>query len=75
MVEVELNELLEGPENPGPDSRCTECEELVNSVGEWNDETAAFAGVTILWRELYGRVKEMNAVRRGNGGRYGVDAF
>lgn len=51
----------ESPENPRPDSWCTECEELVNSVGEWNDETEAFAGVTLLCGACYDRAKEMNA--------------
>ncbi|NIP23995.1 MAG: hypothetical protein GWN77_02925, partial [Gammaproteobacteria bacterium] len=36
----------ESPDNPRPDSWCDACEQLVNRVGEWNDESEAFAGVT-----------------------------
>ena len=38
----------ENHENTRPVFWCNECEQLVNSVGEWNDETQAFAGVTLL---------------------------
>ncbi len=50
----------ENPDNPRPDAWCTECEELVNRVGEWNDETEEFAGVKLLCGACYDRAKEMN---------------
>lgn len=44
-----------------PDSWCTACEEKVNSFGgEWNDESEAFAGVTLLCGACYDRAKELN---------------
>lgn len=40
---------------------CTACEEKVNSLGEeWNDESEAFAGVTLLCGTCYDRAKELN---------------
>ena len=51
----------EADENhPRPDSWCNECEKLVTSVGEWNDETETFAGVKLLCGACYDRAKEMN---------------
>lgn len=47
-------------DNPRPDAWCTECEELVNRVGEWNDATEAFAGVTLLCGACYDRAREMD---------------
>ncbi len=47
--------------NERPDSWCTACEEMVNSLGgEWNDESEAFAGVTLLCGACYDRAKELN---------------
>ena len=43
-----------------PDSWCSECEDLVNEVGEWNDETEAFAGVSLLCGACYDKAKAMN---------------
>ena len=44
-----------------PDSWCSACEDKVNSTGgEWNDESEAFAGVTLLCGACYDRAKEMN---------------
>lgn len=50
----------ENPDNPRPDSWCTECEEVVNRIGEWNDESEAFAGVKLLCGACYDKAKEMN---------------
>lgn len=49
------------PDNPRPDSWCSECEEMVNRVGEWNDESEAFAGVKLLCGACYDRAKLMNS--------------
>lgn len=51
----------ESPDNPRPDSWCSECEEVVNRVGEWNDESEAFAGVKLLCGACYDRAKAMNS--------------
>lgn len=51
------------PDNPRPDSWCDECEAVVNRVGEWNDESEAFAGVTLLCGACYDRAKQMNSGR------------
>ncbi|WP_273999127.1 hypothetical protein [Vibrio parahaemolyticus] len=49
------------PGNERPDSWCSACEDKVNSDGgEWNDESEAFAGVTLLCGACYDRAKEMN---------------
>lgn len=44
-----------------PDSWCDACEEMVTETGgEWNDESEAFAGVSLLCGACYDRVKAMN---------------
>ncbi|MFS1945926.1 hypothetical protein BCU64_001180 [Vibrio lentus] len=49
------------PGNERPESWCSACEDKVNSDGgEWNDESEAFAGVTLLCGACYDRAKEMN---------------
>ena len=48
------------PADPRPDSWCDACEEMVNRVGEWNDEAEAFAGVTLLCGACYDRAKALN---------------
>lgn len=55
----------ESPENPRPDSWCDACEEVVNRVGEWNDESEGFAGITLLCGACYDRAKAMNAPAAG----------
>ena len=50
----------ESKENPRPDSWCSECEDIVNQVGEWNDESEKFAGVKLVCGACYDRVKLMN---------------
>lgn len=52
----------ESPENPRPDAWCTECEELVNRIGEWNDESEAFANIRLLCGACYDRAKEINVI-------------
>ena len=51
----------ESPDNLRPDSWCSECEAMVSRIGEWNDESEAFAGVTLLCGSCYDRAKSMNA--------------
>ena len=49
------------PGNERPDSWCSACEDKVNSTGgEWNDESEAFSGVTLLCGACYDRAREMN---------------
>ena len=50
----------ESPENPRPDSWCSECEEVANAAGGWDDESEAFAGVSLLCGSCYDRAKRMN---------------
>lgn len=53
----------ESPEQPYPDSWCTGCETMVNEIGEWNDETEAKAGVTLICSACYERAKALNGCR------------
>ena len=55
---------VESPENPRPDSWCSACEDVVNRVGEWNDESEAFAGVKLLCGACYDKAKQMNLANR-----------
>lgn len=50
----------ESPDNPRPDAWCGDCEDLVNRVGEWNDESEAFAGVSLLCGACYDQARAMN---------------
>ena len=53
----------ENPENPRPDSWCSECEAKVQeSNGEWNDESEAFASVKLMCGSCYDRAKEINFI-------------
>ena len=54
----------ESPENSRPDCWCSACEDIVNRVGEWNDESEAFAGVKLLCGACYDKAKQMNLVNR-----------
>ena len=54
----------ESPDNSRPDSWCSECEDLVNRLGEWNDESEAFAHVTVICGCCYDQAKTMNAVHK-----------
>ena len=58
--------FLSAEPEPGdvrPDSWCTACEDIVNNTGgEWNDESEAFAGVTLLCGACYDQAKAMNEV-------------
>jgi len=48
-----------------PDAWCTACDEfLMSHGGGWNDESEAFAGVTLLFGSCYDRAKEMNVGRK-----------
>ncbi|MDX1572353.1 MAG: hypothetical protein R3200_17865 [Xanthomonadales bacterium] len=55
----------EDPDNPRPDAWCGDCEALVNRVGEWNDESEAFAGVSLLCGLCYDRARALNGPVRG----------
>ncbi|MGP9827742.1 hypothetical protein ACT048_25045 [Ectopseudomonas khazarica] len=50
----------ENPGNPRPDSWCNKCEEMVNAAGEWNDETEAEAGVSLICGACYDNAKALN---------------
>ena len=50
----------ENPDNPRPDAWCNECEIMVNTAGEWNDETEAFAGVKLICGVCYDEARTMN---------------
>lgn len=52
-AEAEQDELY-------PDSWCSECEAMINTVGEWNDETEAKAGVTMICSACYEKAKALN---------------
>lgn len=50
----------ESPDNPRPDSWCSTCEDVVNRIGEWNEESESFAGISLLCGACYDRAKDMN---------------
>lgn len=41
------------PDCPFKNAWCDECDKLLMSVGEWNDETEAFAGVTMICENCF----------------------
>ena len=52
------------PGNPRPDAWCAECEAKVQACGgEWNDESEAFAGVSLLCGGCYDRAVSINKGR------------
>jgi hypothetical protein len=49
------------PDNPRPDAWCAACEKKVwETGGEWNDESEAFARVTMVCGACYDRAKMVN---------------
>ena len=48
------------PENPRPDSWCNTCDELLNRINEWRDESETFTGIKLLCGICYDRAKNMN---------------
>ena len=49
------------PGNPHPDAWCADCEERVQATdGEWNDESEAFAGITLLCSACYRYARSLN---------------
>lgn len=51
----------DNPENPRPDAWCAECETKVQETGgEWNDESEAFAGISLLCGACYDRAIAIN---------------
>ncbi len=46
--------------NLRPDAWCTECEELVNKVGDWVGEAEELASIKILCGACYDKVKSLN---------------
>jgi hypothetical protein len=52
---------VENPEDPRPDAWCSECEKVrIEEGGEWNDQSEAFAGVTLLCGACYDEARELN---------------
>lgn len=49
-----------GPGELHPDSWCSECEAMVNAVGEWDDETEAKAGISLICSVCYERARDLN---------------
>lgn len=43
-----------------PDSWCSACEAMANEAGEWNDETEAKAGITLICSACYERARALN---------------
>jgi len=43
-----------------PDSWCSECEAMINAIGEWNDETESKAGVSMVCSACYDLAKAIN---------------
>lgn len=41
------------PDLPFKNAWCDECDKLLMSVGEWNDETEAFADITMICENCY----------------------
>jgi hypothetical protein len=54
----------EDPDNPRPDAWCDECEANVQAAGgEWNEESEALAGVSLLCGACYDRAAAINKGR------------
>jgi len=54
--------------DPCPDAWCAECDSLLMAKGKWDEESEAFAGITLLCAGCYAAVKQRNLVREGEGG-------
>jgi len=53
--------LSDDPGNPRPDAWCDQCEQVVMEAGgEWDDDSAKLAGVSILCASCYDRVQRIN---------------
>lgn len=52
--------LRGGADELYPDSWCSECEAMVNAVGEWDDETEAKAGISLICSVCYERARDLN---------------
>ena len=53
--------LAHDPGNSSPDAWCDECEKVVmQSGGEWDDESEEFAGITIVCADCYDKAKFIN---------------
>ncbi len=52
------------PGNPRPDAWCKACDDVLTRVGEWNDESEAFANITLLCSACYDEAKRRNCDRR-----------
>lgn len=51
----------DNPDNPRPDAWCDACEARVQETGgEWDDESEAFAGVSLLCGACYDRAVAIN---------------
>ena len=48
-------------DDPRPDAWCGKCETMVTSVGEWNDEVAAYVDLRGLCSDCYDIAKELNS--------------
>lgn len=51
------------PGNPRPNAWCRECDAVLARVGEWNDESEAFAGIMLLCSCCYDDAKSRNCDR------------
>lgn len=50
----------EPDDDPRPDAWCFGCEQVVNAKGEWDDESEAIAGITLLCSGCYDEVRQRN---------------
>ena len=48
------------PDTPLYQAWCSECDDVLMRVGEWNDESEAFAGVRMVCRGCYEEMKRLN---------------
>lgn len=54
----------DNPGNPRPNAWCSACEQKLQATGgEWNDESEAFAGITLLCGACYDRARIMNSLQ------------
>ena len=57
---VGFNEPELEPDDPEPQAWCDACDELVERVGEWNDETEAFADIRLVCEFCFARFRELH---------------
>ncbi|CAH9062704.1 hypothetical protein PSECIP111854_03067 [Pseudoalteromonas sp. CIP111854] len=57
------------PDNPDelcPDAWCNKCEEVLDTEGEWNDKSEAFADIKVMCEHCYEEIRDKNWIQDDN---------